>query len=200
MEAREWPSDTPAPWAGIVRGAGPMTVDDLSALPDDTWQYELVEGVLIRMPWSGGQASRISRRLAARLGDFVDDHALGDVTGADGGYTFNPTTQLAPDVGFMRAERVPPRSSPAYAKAWPGAPDLAVEVASPNQYRPAMRKKAQYYLTAGTRLVWVIWPRRQEVDLWHPGDQQPRTLGIADTLDGEDVVPGFTYPVVNLFA
>lgn len=201
MEARAFPPDTLAPWAEVVPGAGPMTIDDLARLRDDRWQYELVEGVLVRMPWSGGQASRIARRLAARLGDFVDDRALGDVTGADGGYALSATTELAPDVGFMRAERVPPRTSPAYAKAWPGAPDLAVEVASPNQHRPAMRKKAQHYLHAGTRLVWIIWPRRQQVDIWRTGDTQPSaTLTSGDMLDGEDVVPGFAYPVADLFA
>ena len=55
------------------------------------------------------------------------------------------------------------------------------------------------YLEAGTRLVWVIWPRWQEVNLWRVGDDTPTTLTVADELDGEDVVPGFTYPVADLF-
>ena len=181
-----------------------MTVDDLEALPDDEWAYELVEGVLIRMSHSGGEASRIARRLAGHLGDFVDDYALGDVTGADGGYILDSTrpkeTELVPDVGFMRADRVPPRTSPAYPKPWPGAPDLAVEVVSPSQYRPEMAEKAKTYLFYGTRLVWVIWPRYQQVDIWRPGDVEPSTmLSAGDVLDGEDVVPGFSYLVAHLF-
>jgi len=47
--------------------------------------------------------------------------------------------------------------------------------------------------------VWVIWPRWQEVNLWRVGDDTPTTLTVADELDGEDVVPGFTYPVADLF-
>jgi len=204
-EARTPPSSTLAPWAEVVPGVGLMTVDDLEALPDDEWQYELVEGVLVRMPHSGGEASQIARRLAGRLGDFVDDHALGAVTGADGGYILDPVrpkeTELAPDVGFMRAEQVPPRTSAEYAKPWRGAPDLAVEVVSPAQYRPEMASKARLYLSFGTRLVWVVWPRYQQVDIWRPGDDvEPSTArGLDDTLDGEDVVRGFTYPVAKLF-
>jgi Uma2 family endonuclease len=64
-----------------------------------------------------------------------------------------------------------------------------------------MAAKVERYLRAGVRLVWVVWPRWQQVDVWHLGDRQPaRTLGVGDILDGENVVPGFTYPVANLFA
>ena len=122
------------------------------------------------------------------------------MTGADGEFDLGHGTALAPDVAFVRAERVPPPTSPIYEKAWPLAPDLAVEVASPNQYRPAMARKAQRYLNAGTRLVWVVWPKRKEVDVWRPGDIKPSaTLGVDDVLDGLDILPGFTYPVERLF-
>jgi len=177
-----------------------MTAEQLIKLPDDGWQYELVEGVLVRMPPSGQRASRIARRLAARLGDVVDSHQLGNVTGSDGGYALDADTDFAPDVGFIRADRLPPLNSPDYDKLAPDAPDLAVEVASPSQYRPGMAAKARRYLHAGTRLVWIVWPRQQQVDIWRPGDTQPSAvLGAGDVLDGEDVVPGFVYPVAYLF-
>ena len=199
--------ETLAPWAELVPDRGPMTVDDLLALPDDEWMYELVEGKLVRMPLSGGEASNIAIRLAIALGGFVEAHDLGRVTGADGEYDLtqpgDPTdTALAPDLAFVRAERVPPRDSPAYRRAWHLAPDLAVEVASPNQYHPGMAAKVQRYLVAGTRLVWVVWPRSQQVDVWRPGDvgQPSATLGSGDALDGLDVLPGFTYPLARLFA
>lgn len=201
-QPRAFPPDkTLAPWAEIVPGAAPMTINKLARLPDDGWQYELVEGVLVRMPPSGQRAARIARRLAARLGDYVDAENLGNVTGPDGGYTLGPRTDLAPDVGFIRADRLPPLDSPAYDKLASGAPDLAVEIASPNQYRPGMAAKARRYLAAGTRLVWVIWPRYRRVDVWRPAATQPSTtLGAGDILDGEDVVPGFKYSVDDLFA
>jgi len=106
-------------------------------------------------------------------------------------------TGLLPDVGFYYAFREPLVDPD---KAYPFAPDLAVEVASPTQYRPAMKAKAERYLAGGTALVWVVWPKRQQVDVWRSGDDAPATLGAGDTLDGEAVVPGFTFPVAALFA
>ena len=198
---RNFPPAALAPWAEIVPGAPfPLTEADLLAWPDDGWAYELVEGVLVRMPPSGRRATRISRRLAARLGDYVDARALGDVTGEQGGYRLAPRTDLAPDVGFVRAARLPPLDSPEADELIAGAPDLAVEVASPNQYRPGMAAKAQRFLAVGTQLVWVIWPKRREIDVWRPGNRQPSaTLTTTDTLDGLDVVPGFTLPVAEIF-
>ena len=81
------------------------------------------------------------------------------------------------------------------------APDLAVEVASPDQHRPEMAQKAQLYLTLGTRLVWVVWPSRRQVDVWRTGSDTPMaTLGTGDILESQDVLPGFSYPVARLFA
>jgi Uma2 family endonuclease len=199
------PVGMPAPWAEIVRGVEPMTVAEFAKMPDDEWQYELVDGVLVRMPLSGGEASSIAVRLLSRLAVYVEDHGLGVVTGADGGFVIDPIrrpdTELGPDVAFVQASRVPPRTSPEYARAWPLAPDLAVEVASPSQYRPEMTEKVLQYLAAGTRLVWLVWPRYRQVDVWRSGDTKPSaTLQSGEILDGEDVVPGFSYPVAKLFS
>src|SRR6478752_6846524 len=116
-----------APWAEVVPGVGPMTVEDLEAWPEDGWQYELVGGVLVRMPFSGYEASNMAARLLARLGAFVEDHELGAVTGADGGFRLDPAhpkdTELAPDVAFVRADRLPARGSPEYVTALRLAPD-----------------------------------------------------------------------------
>ncbi len=200
---RAVPPNPIAPWAEIVPNMPPMTVDDLHAMPDDGWAYELVQGVLVRMPLSSGGASTIGYRLGIRLGVYVEDNGLGVITGEQGGYRLDPAhpqdTEVAPDVGFVRTERAPAPTSPEYFKAWRLAPDLAVEVASENQYGPGMAKKAQTYLSFGTRLVWVIWPRYKRVDVWRPGDETPTPLGVGDELSGEDVVPGFMYPVARLF-
>ena len=200
-------NETLAPWAELVPNTGPMTVDELLALPqDDPWMYELVDGRLVRMPLSGGEASRIALRLGAALLTFVEDRNLGAVTTADGEYDLTQPgdvaeTALAPDAAFVRAERVPARDSEDYKRAWRLAPDLAVEVVSPNQYRPEMMAKALRYLAAGVRLVWVVWPKYQQVDVWRPGANQAiATLGVGEMLNGLDVLPGFTYPLARLFA
>ena len=198
-----YPPASIAPWAEIVPHMPPMTVDELHAIPDDGWAYELVQGVLVRMPLSGFGASSIGLLLGAELTVYVKKQGLGRVTGEQGGYRLDPAhprdTELGPDYAFVRADRLPPRTSPEYMKALQLAPDLAIEVVSENQYAPGMAAKAKTYLSFGTRLVWVVWPRYERVDVWRPGDETPTALGVDDTLDGEDVVPGFTYPIADLF-
>ncbi len=93
-----------APWAEIVPGVGPTTVDALLTLPDDEWRYEVVEGVLVRVTGGGDLASTIAVALAAMLFAFVRPRRMGRVTGADGVYRFSGAeTGLLPDVGFYGA-------------------------------------------------------------------------------------------------
>ncbi len=185
-----------------------MTVDDLLAWPDDGWRYEVVEGVLVRVAGSGAWATTIGRRLGARLGDYVDAHDLGLVTGADGVFKFpGAATGLLPDVGYLAAERADHLED--LSKPIPFPPDLAAEVASPSQDAAALAAKARQYLRGGTALVWVFWPERGEVDVWRPADLQPRYQDMrpsatlradaGDVLNGEGVVPGFSCPLVPLF-
>jgi hypothetical protein len=63
-----------------------------------------------------------------------------------------------------------------------------------------MADKARLWLARGCKLVWVVWPRQRTIDVWRPGDQEARlTLRPGDDLDGDDVMPGFRYPVSKLF-
>jgi Uma2 family endonuclease len=80
----------------------------------------------------------------------------------------------------------------------PGAPDLAVEVVSPNDLCTEVDEKVAEWLEHGARLAFVVNPRRQTVAVHRP-DQTMRTLGIDDVLDGEDVVPGWSMAVRDLF-
>jgi Uma2 family endonuclease len=190
-------------WGERVPGARyPFPVADLAQLPEDEYTYEIVDGELIRMPGSGVDASEIAARLLMALGTFIQPRNLGRLTGADGTYDLtrpgDPTeTALVPDVAFVQAGRLPARN-PGYGKL---APDLVAEVASPSQYRPEMADKARLYLDRGVRIVWVLWPNRQEVDVWRFSSPHApvATLGIADSLDGDDVLPGFICPLTGLF-
>jgi Uma2 family endonuclease len=196
--------DTLASWSEPA-DAGPwMTADDLARLPDDARGYELVEGRLVRMSPTGGEHSYIAMDLGAVLHTFVKMHHLGIVLGAETGFLLSHPgeldTVLAPDVAFVRADRVPPKGSAEWRGFWRLAPDLVVEVASPSQRRPELAQKAHRWLAAGARLLWVIWPASREIDVWRPGADAPvMTFGIADTLDGLDVVPGFAYAIKHLF-
>jgi Uma2 family endonuclease len=195
------PTGPIAPWAEIVPGHGPVTVDLLLTLPDDGYQYEVVEGTLVRMAGSGYEATTIGGVIFGELYAFVRPRRLGVVTPADGVYKFaGAETGLIPDVGFFRAER---RASIVNrAKPIPGVPDLAVEVASPGQQADDLAAKARTYLDGGTSLVWVVWPGRQEIDVWRAGRSvgPAAVLTVQDTLDGEAVIPGFTHSVADVFA
>lgn len=204
---RATPPDPIAPWAEIVPGYGPVTVDILLRLPDDGYIYEVVEGVLVRMAGSGERATTVGAELLVALRNYVRPRRLGVVTGADGVYRFpGAETGLVPDVGYYVAERralIVDRDKPI-----PFAPDLAAEVVSPDQTGVNMAAKAQRYLRGGAHLVWVLWPHDERIDVWRPTELRPdyrdmrpaATLGAGDTLEGQAVIPGFSFSVADLFA
>jgi Uma2 family endonuclease len=76
-------------------------------------------------------------------------------------------------------------------------PDLCIEIQSPNDTPLSMREKALYYLKNGSRMVWLLFTRRRQVEVHTPDDIQ--ILSIDDTLDGGDVLPGFTLAVKDIF-
>ena len=197
-----YPQESIAPWAEVVPDVPRMTLAEfLDYEGEDGYRYELVEGILVRMGGTRPRAGRVTRKLFFALTAHVQHHGLGTVTQPDEVYDFEQSGQrdtgLLPDVGFYYAFREPLVD---LDKAFPFAPDLAVEMASPQQYRPELRAKAVRYLAGGTALVWVVWPQRQQVDVWRPGGSEATSLSIDAVLDGEDVVAGFTYPVAALFA
>jgi Uma2 family endonuclease len=175
-----------------------VTADELMRMPDDGYSYELVQGRLIRMPKPGALHGIIGTRLFSALIRVVEEHDLGAVFPQDTGFklTANPDTVRAPDLAFVTRDRVASVGFP--EGFWPGAPDLAVEVRSPHDSLRELAAKAGDYLSHGSRLVWLIDPRRQEVTVFRPG-HEPVTLVRADTLSGSDVVPDFQLPVVRLF-
>jgi Uma2 family endonuclease len=202
---------TVASWAEEVPGAPyPMTIAGLLALPEDArWTYELVEGRLVRRSAGDAMASKVASRLLPALEAFVSSRNLGRISGP--GEVFNLTppgssvgTGLAPDVAFVRAQRIPPRKSANPKRALRLAPDLVAEVTLRSQSRSELLDKVKMYLAAGARLVWIVWPVLRRVDVWLPpipiAGQPATQLGPGDMLDGLNVIPGFTAPVSDLFA
>jgi Uma2 family endonuclease len=140
--------------------------------------------------------------IGAALRGYAKPRGLGRVyvgeTGFDLTLPGEPVeTVLGADVAFLRTERVPPEGDDdAYVL---GPPDLVVEIASPSQFRPEMGAKAWLWLQRGVRLAWIVWPKRRQVDVWTPGQDVPVTLNAGDTLSGADVLPGFAWPLDELF-
>jgi Uma2 family endonuclease len=174
-----------------------VTADELQAMPDDGKQRELVRGKLVVVSPSSARPSAIAINLAIHLGAFVKQHRLGRCLGADGGYRLasQPDTVRAPNVSFIRSEQLPGGRLP--DTFFPGAPDLAVEVLSPSDRVFELIEKANDYLTAGTRLVWVIDPRRPGAIVFRP-NAAPEVLGGDGVLNGEDVVPGFSVTLTEI--
>ena len=198
-------SDASAPWAEPVAAteAG-ATAEDLIARADDTWRYELVQGKLVRMPPTGYEHGHVALNLLRAVDGFVEANGLGSVSPPETGFLLSrpdePDTVLAPDLAFVSAARTPVRGSPDW-KGFPRlVPDLVVEIASPSQGQPELAAKARVWLSAGVRLVWIVWPVIRRVDVWQPGSDEPAyTLEETDQLEGGDVLPGFTCAVDRLF-
>ncbi len=175
-----------------------MTADELLRLPDDGMRHELVRGELRTMPPSGYEHGQQTSIVDTFLRPYVKLNNLGDVVAGDVGFrlTTDPDTVRAPDVAFVSAERV--RAVGRVTGFWPGAPDLVVEVIPPNDLYTEVEDKVAEWLEHGARLVCVVNPRRRTVARHRPGEAVV-ILTERDLLDGEDVVPGWTLAVRELF-
>lgn len=175
-----------------------ITAEELSQLPDDGCRYELSQGVLVAMPPAGGWHGENSSEISWHLSSFIRPRALGRVYVSETGFVLarDPDVVRAPDVAFVANDRLPPaRDREGYL---PLAPDLAIEVVSPHDRQSDVMDKVLEYLDAGTRLVWVVEPRRRTVTVWTP-DRTARILTEDDELDGGDVLPGFRLSIADIF-
>ena len=177
----------------------PITAEELARLPDDGYRYDLIEGVLIRMSPANFEHGQLAAEFARLLGNFVRPRRLGIVVGAETGFFLarNPDVVLGPDAAFVRADRLPPREQ--RRQFLPLAPDLAVEIVSPSESARSVATKVAKYLQYGTRLVWVVHPRRRTVTVY-AADGTVRVLREGDILDGGEVLPDFRVPVAELFS
>jgi Uma2 family endonuclease len=157
---------------------------------------ELVDGVLVEKAM-GFEESMLALLLGSFLINFVRQHDLGIVAGADGTLRLRPGLVRIPDVSFVSWARLPERRSP--GKPIPDlAPDLAVEVLSKSNTLQEMERKLREYFQAGVRLVWYIDPEARTVEVFTAVDWSTM-LDESQTLDGGDVLPGFALPLCELF-
>jgi Uma2 family endonuclease len=175
-----------------------LSAEELEGLPDDGHRYELVNGELITMTPSGFDHGAITASLTAPLVSHVRSTNLGVVVGAETGFKLAsaPDTVRAPDIAFIRRDRLPASGRP--TSFWPGAPDLAVEVLSPSDTVFEVEEKVAAWLAAGSA-VWVVNPKSRTVAI-HRAGTVPQVLTDHQMLGGEDVVPGFSIAVADVFA
>jgi Uma2 family endonuclease len=174
------------------------TIADIEAMHDEPGRVALIEGELYRMAPAGGRHGRLGVRLTVALHLFVEAHESGVVYGADTGFVLQrePDTLLAPDVTFIRKDRVPVGDDEI---GFPEVvPDLVVEILSPSNTSTMMTKKVNAYLAAGVSLIWVVNPVHSVITV-HEQDGHRREIGMDGILDGGHILPGLSLPVADLF-
>jgi Uma2 family endonuclease len=173
-----------------------ITAEELYAM-GDIGRCELVRGEIIMMSPAGADHGDIAGVVFGLIWNFVKNRKLGKVYAAETGFTIarNPDTTRAPDVAFVKKERVPPRGKRGF---FDGPPDLAVEVVSFNDLASDVSEKVEEWLTAGTSSVWVVDPRTQTVDIYRRGREVIR-YRIDDELRDEPTLPGFTLRISEIF-
>jgi Uma2 family endonuclease len=165
-----------------------LSVEEFAALPDDGMKHELNEGELITMPPPKARHGDCRVRLAAALLEYVTAQDTGRVF-TESGYRLTPHTVRGPDISFVRKSRL--QNPDEYFE---GGPDLAVEIVSPGDDASDLREKIKQYLNAGTSAVWVIYQRSRQIEI-HTPDKTIRTLGVDDTLEAAELLPGFQLAV-----
>ena len=163
------------------------TEADLLAAPKDGRKYELVDGQ-IRVSPAGGRHGQVIVALTVRLVTFVKQAGLGYVFESSTGFRLPRGNVRSPDLSFVAQGRFENEVVP--EGFIPFAPDLAVEVLSPEDHSRTLLDKVGEYLDAGVRIVWVIDPRARKASI-HRSLTTVHVLSESDPLDGEEVVPGF---------
>lgn len=160
-------------------------------------KYELVNGEVVFMPPPGLRHGEVQTNLAFVIKLYLQANRIGRVFTESGAITErNPDSVRGPDVSYYSQERLPLGSQVVTYHTRP--PDLVAEVVSPDDTRPEMRAKAREYLAAGVRVVWVVDPDDRTVTVYT--EPTRATLLEADaTLTAEDVLPGFSCRVADLF-
>ena len=182
----------------MIAGKRLMTAEDLLNLPDDGQRHELVRGELRTMAPRANEQGWVTMNVSGPLWMFVSDRRLGVVftAGTECKLAENPDTVLAPDVSFYSRERaVRQRPRRGFRS---GAPDLVVEIISPNDRYVDVEAKVAEWLASGVRMLILVNPRRREVRVYRPA-QSVQVLTAADVLEGADVVPGWRLPVAAIF-
>ncbi|MBB4636770.1 Uma2 family endonuclease [Longimicrobium terrae] len=171
------------------------TLEDLEQVEG---KAELVDGRLVLVSPAGDLHGTAALNVATSLKLYQRDHGGGRAYGDNVGFVLRPRTAYAPDASWY----VGPRSG---ARILEGAPVLAVEVRSPDDYglRAEQRlsaKRAEYF-AAGTLVVWdVDVVRDHRVRVYRSAQPfEPAVLGRGETADAEPAVPGWRFPVDELF-
>jgi Uma2 family endonuclease len=176
-----------------------LTAEDLWQMPEEE-RGDLINGEIVREPYTGWPHGRLMARLTSRLVEHVTTHGGGEVVVGHVAFVLNlpgdPERVCGVDIAFVSAERLPKEKL--LEKFFHGGPDLAVEILSPSQTFTAVEQKVLDYLEAGTRLVWVINPTSRSATVFR-ADGTAHLLRENEQLQGEDLLPDLSILLSELF-
>lgn len=185
--------------ASATRAATHVNIDEFQTRYADVPFCELERGEVIQLTTGGWKHSSICSRVTRILGNWAEQTGLGRVLTGEAGIitSRNPDTVRGVDVAYFSFDRVPRGKEPeAFSEI---APTLAVEVVGKGQGWKKMTEKAAEYLRMGADRVWVIDPQRNTLHVF-TSDAPPREFGVADTIENDPALPGFTCRVAEIFA
>jgi len=173
-----------------------LTIEELSDVVGDT-PGELVDGRFVPMSPTGWPHARAEVKVSSRLAHFAEASGIGTVLGGEAGIIIrrDPDTLRGADVAYISHERLARASPGGYLDV---APELIVEIVSPNDRWTDLMAKLEDYFSIGVGLVWIVDPQRRRVSCYR-SPTQLALLGPGDTLTAEPMLPGFALPVVELF-
>jgi Uma2 family endonuclease len=181
----------------IDEGRSVWTEAQLMSLPDVGHKCEVVGGKLVMTP-AGFEHGDICTRISARLAIHVWKTKLGRVFDSSTGFWMKSGNLRSPDISFVAARRLKglKRLPEGFFR---GSPDLAVEVLSPSDTVESVHDRIIEYFANDTRRAWLVSPVEKTVLVYHPSGPD-RILKVGDSVDGEEVVPGFSLPLSEIFA
>lgn len=174
-----------------------VTAEQLEQFPRDDRRYELVRGRVVPMTPVNVEHGRV----VVRAGSLIAWHLQGrdaGIVGAEIGFILatDPDTVRAPDVAFIRRDRMPPRDARGFFK---GAPDVAIEVLSPDDRPSEVREKVEEYLAHGVAVAIVIDPQARTVAIHRPLTPATTFRADDDVIDLEDAIPEFRCRLREIF-
>lgn len=167
----------------------------LDVVVDTDKEYETLNGQSEEKNMAGARHSGVGTRLIIKLGRYLEENEIGAVYGPDATFKLGRKDRL-PDVSFISSARIPAGGEP--VGSWEIAPDLAVEVISPNDVYDQVVGKVAEYFAAGVQQVWIITPEYKTVTIYH-SPSQSIILFENEELTSEGLLPGFRCPISDLF-
>ena len=175
------------------------TEAELESLEEDGFTHEVVDGELVMSPKNDFFRGDICSELVLALRTSAKANRLGAVLDSSTGFWMKSQNCRAPDISFVSRARLKALGFRHSTRSFfPEAPDLAVEVLSPNNTRREIDERLNDFFASGTMLAWVIDPDAQRVEVCRSPTNR-KLIGGGGFLDGEELLPGFRYPIADLF-